>query len=158
MISAALNAVQSVISPKSGHINQHEAGSVENTGHKILKLETSDGRISAAQIRECAAEYYESGEPEHLTEPKLVYISFPTEFGSLYSKQELQEIQEVCRTYGMYLFIDGTRLGYGLGFCVNDVTPQDLAAYADVFYFGGTKCSAMFGEDVGALIEDIRKL
>ena len=157
VISAALNAVQSVISPKSGHINQHEAGSVENTGHKILELETSDGKISAAQIRECAAEYYESGEPEHLTEPKLVYISFPTEFGSLYSKQELQEIHEVCRTYGMYLFIDGARLGYGLGSCVNDVTPQDLAAFADVFYFGGTKCGAMFGEAVVILNDRLKK-
>ena len=154
---AALNAVQSVISPKSGHINQHEAGSVENAGHKILELETSDGKISAAQIRECAAEYYESGEPEHLTEPKLVYISFPTEFGSLYSKQELQEIHEVCRTYGMYLFIDGARLGYGLGSCVNDVTPQDLAAFADVFYLGGTKCGAMFGEAVVILNDRLKK-
>lgn len=84
--------------------------------------------------------------PEYLTEPKLVYLSFPTEKGTLYSKQELQSIREVCRKYGMYLFVDGARMGYGLGAVDNDLTLKDFAELTDVFYIGGTKCGALFGE------------
>ena len=146
--AAALSPVQSVIAADTGHINCHEAASIENTGHKILELPNTDGKISAKQIAACAAAYYEGGEPEYLTEPKMVYLSFPTEQGTLYSLQELKDIHDVCRKYDMYLFVDGARLGYGLGSEKNDVALEDLAALTDVFYFGGTKCGALFGEAV----------
>ena len=148
VISAALSSVESVICAESGHIHCHEAASVEHVGHKLQALPAKDGKISAAQIAACASAYYDAAEPEYLTAPKLVYLSFPTELGTLYSRAELQAIHEVCRQYGMYLFVDGARLGYGLGSAENDVTVQELAKLADVFYFGGTKCGAMFGEAV----------
>ena len=148
VISAALSPVESVICAETGHIQCHEAASVEHVGHKLLAPPATAGKITAEQIAECAAAYYEGGEPEYWTAPKLVYISFPTESGTLYSKAELEAIHGVCKTYGMYLFVDGARLGYGLGAEGNDVTVRDLAALADAFYFGGTKCGAMFGEAV----------
>lgn len=146
VISAALSPIQSVIAADTGHINCHEAASIENTGHKILELPNTDGKINARQIAACAAAYYDGGAPEYLTEPKMVYLSFPTEKGTLYSGQELREIREVCRKYGMYLFVDGARMAYGLGAENNDLTLQDFAELTDVFYIGGTKCGALFGE------------
>ena len=146
VISAALSPVQSVIAADTGHINCHEAASIENTGHKILELPNTDGKIDARQIAACAAAYYDGGTPEYLTEPKMVYLSFPTEKGTLYSKSELREISEVCKRYGMYLFVDGARMGYGLGSERNDLTLRDFAELCDVFYIGGTKCGALFGE------------
>ena len=155
--AAALSPVQSVIAADTGHINCHEAASIENTGHKILELPNTDDKISAEQIAACAAAYYEGGEPEYLTEPKMVYLSFPTEQGTLYSLQELKDIHDVCRKYGMYLFVDGARLGYGLGSEKNDVALTDLAALTDVFYFGGTKCGALFGEAVVITADALKK-
>ena len=111
-------------------------------------LPNTDGKITARQIDECAAEYYGGGAPEYLTEPKMVYLSFPTEKGTLYSKRELSDISSVCRKYGMYLFVDGARMGYGLGAENNDLTLRDFAELTDVFYIGGTKCGALFGEAV----------
>lgn len=146
VISAALSPVQSVIAADTGHINCHEAASIENTGHKILELPNTDGKIDARQIAACAAAYYDGGTPEYLTEPKMIYLSFPTEKGTLYSKHELREISEVCKRYGMYLFVDGARMGYGLGSERNDLTLRDFAELCDVFYIGGTKCGALFGE------------
>lgn len=146
VISAALSPIQSVIAADTGHINCHETASVENTGHKILALPNTDGKISAQQIAACAAAYYDGGTPEYLTEPKMVYLSFPTEKGTLYSKQELQDIRDVCKKYGMFLFADGARMGYGLGAKTNDLTLEDFAKLTDVFYIGGTKCGALFGE------------
>lgn len=146
VISAALSPVQSVIAADTGHINCHEAASIENTGHKILELPNTDGKIDARQIAACAAAYYDGGTPEYLTEPKMVYLSFPTEKGTLYSKRELREISEVCKRYGMYLFVDGARMGYGLGSERNDLSLRDFAELCDVFYIGGTKCGALFGE------------
>ena len=146
VIAAALSPIQSVIAADTGHINCHEAASIENTGHKILALPNTDGKITAGQIAACAAAYYDGGAPEYLTEPKLVYLSFPTEKGTLYSAQELRDIREVCRKYGMYLFVDGARMGYGLGAVDNDLTLKDFAELTDAFYIGGTKCGALFGE------------
>lgn len=146
VIAAALSPIQSVIAADTGHINCHEAASIENTGHKILALPNTDGKITAGQIAACAAAYYDGGAPEYLTEPKLVYLSFPTEKGTLYSAQELRDIREVCQKYGMYLFVDGARMGYGLGAVDNDLTLKDFAELTDVFYIGGTKCGALFGE------------
>lgn len=145
-IAASLSPIQSVIAADTGHINCHEAASIENTGHKILELPNTNGKITAQQIAACAASYYDNGTPEYLTEPKIVYLSFPTEQGTLYSKQELCDIHKVCKKYGIYLFVDGARMGYGLGAENNDVTLKDFAELTDIFYIGGTKCGALFGE------------
>ena len=145
-VAAALSSIQSVIAADTGHINCHEAASIENTGHKILELSNTNGKITAQQIAACAARYYDGGTPDYLTEPKMVYLSFPTEQGTLYSKQELSDISRVCRKYGMYLFVDGARMGYGLGAENNDLTLRDFAQLTDIFYIGGTKCGALFGE------------
>ena len=154
-VAAALSPVESVIAADTGHINCHEAASIEHTGHKILELPNTDGKISAQQIADCAAAYYEGGTPEYLTEPKMVYLSFPTEKGTIYSKEEIRAIGDVCRKYGMYLFVDGARMGYGLGAADNDMTLADFAALTDIFYIGGTKCGALFGE---ALVITEKKL
>ena len=156
VVAAALSSVQSVIAADTGHINCHEAASIENTGHKILALPNTDGKISAAQIEACAAEYYDNAKPEYLTEPKMVYISFPTEQGTLYTKRELCDISAVCKKYGMYLFVDGARMGYGLGSDKNDLTLCDFAMLSDVFYIGGTKCGTLFGEALVINAEDIK--
>jgi threonine aldolase len=148
VISALLRPYQSVISADSGHIHVHETGAVEHCGHKIHALPHTDGKITAAQIAAEAELYCTSGVQEHITQPKLVYLSYPTEYGTIYSRQELEAIHDVCRRYGLYLFIDGARLGYGLGARDADVTMADLARLADVFYCGGTKCGALFGEAV----------
>lgn len=160
VISAALRPYQCVISADTGHIHVHETGAVENTGHKITALPAVEGKISAAQIAVEAENYRISGVQEHITQPKMVYLSFPTEYGTIYSLKELEEISGVCREYGLYLFVDGARLGYGLGSEKADVTMKDLARLTDVFYCGGTKCGALFGEAVvitnKALQEDFR--
>jgi len=148
VISAALRPYQSVISADTGHINAHETGAVEHCGHKIHALIHKNGKISAEQIAAEAEKYLNSSSREHITQPKMVYISFPTEYGTIYSKNELEHISTVCKQYELYLFIDGARLGYGLGAADCDVTIKDIAKYADVFYCGGTKCGAFFGEAV----------
>lgn len=146
MIAAALRPYQSVICADFGHINVHETGAVENTGHKIQQVKGKNGKISAEQIASEAELYRSSGIKEHITQPKMVFLSFPTEYGMIYSGQELSDISDVCREYGLYLYIDGARMGYGLGSCKCDVTLADVAALADAFYIGGTKCGALLGE------------
>lgn len=148
VIASALRPYQSVLSADTGHINVHETGAVENCGHKVQTLPAVNGKISAAQIREKAELYRTSDIPEHITQPKMVYISHPTEYGTIYSRKELEEISAVCREYGLYLFVDGARMGYGLGASGADVTLEDFARLTDVFYIGGTKCGALFGEAV----------
>lgn len=148
VITAALRPYQSVLCAESGHIHVHETGAVEHIGHKIQALSSVDGKITAAQVEEAAEAYRTSVVREHITQPKMVYISFPTEYGTIYSRQELAEIRDVCRKYGLYLFVDGARLGYGLGCPQCDVTLADLARLTDVFYIGGTKCGALFGEAI----------
>lgn len=148
IITAALRPYQGIICADTGHIHVHETGAVENTGHKILALPHSDGKITAAQIAAEAGLYRSSDIKEHIVQPKMVYLSFPTELGTLYSKKELQDIYEVCREYDLYLFIDGARMEYGLGSEKNDLTLKDISKMADAFYLGGTKCGALFGEAV----------
>ena len=148
VISAALLPYQSVLCAESGHINVHETGAVEHIGHKITALPHTNGKITAAQIAEAGENFRISDVQEHITEPGMVYISFPTEYGTVYTLQELEEIRKACDEYGLVLFIDGARLGYGLAAEGNDVTIQDIARLSDVFYIGGTKCGALFGEAV----------
>ena len=145
-ISAALRSFESVICAESGHIACHETGAVENTGHKVQTLKSEDGKITAEQIAREAELFRASGIQEHITCPRMVFISYPTEFGTLYTKAELQAIRKVCDEYGLYLYLDGARLGYGLGSEKCDVTLADLARLCDAFYIGGTKCGAMMGE------------
>ena len=160
VISAALRPHQGVLGAISAHINVHETGAVEATGHKVLWLPSDDGKITAQQIDRTVKEHWADGAFEHMTQPKMVYISNPTELGTLYSLQELEEISRVCRENRLYLFLDGARLGYGLAAQGNDVTLADLARLCDVFYIGGTKVGALFGEAVvisnPALAEDFR--
>ena len=148
VIASALRPFESVISADSGHINAHETGAVEATGHKIQQLKSTDGKITARQVDEMASDYADSTIPEHITCPRMVYISFSTEYGTVYTKSELKELYDVCKKHGLYLFIDGARLSYGLAAHGGDVTLADIAKYSDVFYIGGTKCGAMFGESV----------
>ncbi|WP_296903111.1 low specificity L-threonine aldolase [uncultured Megasphaera sp.] len=147
-ISALLGSCDSIICADTGHINCHECASIENAGHKIVALPHHDGKITAEQIEGEVQAYYNSGEAEYLTRPALVYISFTTEYGTLYTKEEVTAISEVCHKYGMYLFVDGARMGYGLGAAENDLTLADFARLSDAFYIGGTKCGALFGEAV----------
>lgn len=156
VITAALRPYESVICAENGHINHHEAGSIEHTGHKILSLPAKDGKLTADAVRETASHYYDHGEAEFLTAPKLVFLSSPSEYGTIYSKKELLEIREVCDQYHMYLYVDGARLGYWLSCDECDVTLEDLANIADVFYIGGTKCGALFGEALVIVNKELR--
>ena len=149
VIESALRPWQSVICADSGHINVHETGAVEATGHKVLPLpSTPDGKITAEQVENAYLAHVNDASFEHMVQPKLVYISLPTENGGLYSKAELTALHDVCTRCGLYLFMDGARLGYGLTAPENDVALADLCALSDVFYIGGTKVGALFGEAV----------
>lgn len=157
VIDAALRSYQGVLCAVSGHINVHETGAVESLGHKVLGLESSDGKISAKQVETAYKEHMLNDSREHMVQPKMVYISNPTELGTIYSKAELKALSEVCRENDLYLFMDGARLGYGLAAPDNDLTLADIAQLCDVFYIGGTKVGALFGEAVVIKNEDLKK-
>lgn len=148
VIAASLRPYQAVIGADSAHINVHETGAIEATGHKVLGITSADGKITAQQIEKVVSEQRNSPDAEHIAQPKMVYISDSTELGTIYTLKELEEISRVCKKYKLYLFVDGARLGYALTAEGNDVTLADLARLCDVFYIGGTKCGAMFGEAV----------
>ena len=160
VIDAALRPHQGALCASSGHIHVHETGAVEATGHKVLALPSTDGKITARQVEQAVLAHRADGAFEHIVQPKLVYISNPTELGTLYTKQELEELSAACQKLGLYLFLDGARLGYGLMAKGNDLTMADIARLCDVFYIGGTKVGALFGEAVvirnPALAEDFR--
>ena len=160
VIDAALRPHQGALCASSGHIHVHETGAVEATGHKVLTLPSTDGKITARQVEQAVLAHRADGAFEHIVQPKLVYISNPTELGTLYTKQELEDLSAVCQKLGLYLFLDGARLGYGLMAKGNDLTMADIARLCDVFYIGGTKVGALFGEAVvirnPALAEDFR--
>ena len=162
VIDAALRPHQGALCAVSGHIHVHETGAVEATGHKVLTVPSADGKITAEQVAWTVKAHREDGAFEHMVQPKLVYISNPTELGTLYTKAELTALSETCRSLGLYLFLDGARLGYGLAARDNDLTMEDIARLCDVFYIGGTKVGALFGEAVvignPALAEDFRYL
>lgn len=148
VISAALRPHQGVLAAHCGHISVHESGAVEATGHKVLVLPAQNGKISASQIATAVDEHRQDENFEHAVQPAMVYLSHPTEFGTLYSLAELTDISEVCRTRGLLLYLDGARLGYGLAAPGNDVKLADIAQLCDAFYIGGTKVGALFGEAV----------
>ena len=160
VIDAALRPHQGALCPVGGHINVHETGAVEATGHKVLPQPSDDGKITAKQVRDAVISHRNDSSFEHMAQPKLVYISNPTEYGTLYSLEELEALSATCHELGLYLFLDGARLGYGLMAEGYDVTMADIARLCDVFYIGGTKVGALFGEAVvisnPALKEDFR--
>ena len=148
VIDAALRPHQGALCAVSGHINVHETGAVEATGHKVLALPSDDGKITAQQVKDYVTAHRNDPDGEHTVQPKLVYISHPTELGTLYSLAELTALADTCHALGLYLFMDGARLGYGLAARGSDVTLPDVARLCDVFYIGGTKVGALFGEAV----------
>lgn len=160
VIASVLKPYQGVLSANTGHINVHETGAIEATGHKVLALPSEDGKLTAAQVQAAYDEHWADESHEHIVQPGMVYISHPTENGTLYKKEELKALYETCQKLGLPLFMDGARLGYGLMSEGTDITWQDLAAYTDVFYIGGTKVGALFGEAVvitnPALAKDFR--
>ena len=162
LIAAALRPHQGAVCAESGHIHVHETGAVEATGHKCLTLPSPDGKITAKQVADLVHLHRSDESMEHTVQPKLVYISNPTEYGTIYSLSELGALSRVCRELGLYLFLDGARLGYGLRCRENDIALPDLARLCDAFYIGGTKVGALFGEALvlthPGLREDFRYL
>ncbi len=162
IIAAALRPHQGVLAAQQGHIACHETGAIEAAGHKVLSLPSETGRLTAGQIRAFCAAHWADATHEHQVQPAMVYLSHPAENGTLYTLEELEDIHRACREWNLLLFVDGARLGYGLASPVNDVTIADLTRLTDVFYIGGTKVGALFGEAVvignSALKRDFRYL
>lgn len=148
VIAAALRPYEGVIAADSGHINVHETGAIEACGHKVLALPSEDGKITAEQVETYYELHINDDSSEHMVKPGMVYISQPTELGTLYTKAELEALYTVCRKNELFLFVDGARLGYGLMAADCDMKLPELAANCDVFYIGGTKVGALFGEAV----------
>lgn len=146
VIDGMLKPYEGVLAADTGHVNVHEAGAIEHTGHKVLALPQYDGKIKAKDVNDYVETYYADENYEHMVFPGMVYISFPTELGTLYSKKELTELYKVCRDHKIPLFIDGARLSYGLASKKCDMTIEEFASLCDVFYIGGTKVGALCGE------------
>ena len=157
VIASVLRPHQCVVCASTGHINVHETGAVESTGHKVLGIETKDGKLTAEIIRNLHKSHWSDHSHEHIAQPKLVYISDSTEIGTVYKKSELVELYRACKECGMYLFLDGARLGYALACEENDLDIKTVAENTDIFYIGGTKCGAMFGEAVVILNEALKE-
>lgn len=162
VIASILRPYQGVLCAQTGHINIHETGAIEAGGHKVLSLPSEDGTLDADSIRAYCDAHYRDSDHEHIVQPGMVYLSHPTENGTLYSKKQLTEISRVCREFSLPLYLDGARLGYGLASPQNDLSLADIASLCDVFYIGGTKAGALFGEAVvignPALQKDFRYL
>ena len=148
VIDALLAPWEGVVAAESGHVSVHEAGAIERGGHKVIELDGKLGKLSAAQVRGAAASWANDGNRDHMVQPGMVYLSQPTEYGTLYSRSELEEMRGVCDEFGMRLYVDGARLAYALACDANDVGLSDLARLCDAFYIGGTKCGALLGEAV----------
>lgn len=147
VIDAMLASYEGVIAAETGHIAVHEAGAIELSGHKVLTLPHKEGKIKASAVRQSLEEFYQDANHEHMVFPGMVYISHPTEYGALYTRKELAELAEVCKSYAIPLFLDGARLGYGLA-ATDDLDLPTIAELTDVFYIGGTKMGALIGEAV----------
>ena len=157
VISASLRPHQAVLCAESGHIAGHETGAIEAVGHKVMTLPSEDGKISAAQVRAACDSHWDDSSHEHCPQPAMVYISQPTETGMLYSLDELRELRRVCNQKSLLFYCDGARLGYALGAEKNDVFLADYPRLFDVFYIGGTKVGAMFGEAVCIVNDDLKR-
>jgi len=157
VIASILRPHQGVVSATSGHIATHEAGAIEATGHQVLTLPSEDGKIQAEQVKELSENHWNNPMHESEVQPGMVYISNPTENGTLYSKAELESLSKVCRELGLPLFLDGARLGYALTSPNNDLTLEDIANLCDVFYIGGTKCGALFGEAIVICADPLKR-
>lgn len=152
-ICTCLKDYQAVICCESGHINTHETGAVESTGHKIVTAPGYDGKITAAEVEELVKKHGD----EHMVQPKMVFISQATEFGTCYTLAELKAIKEVCVKYGLYLYVDGARIANALTAKSNDVSLNDIAEMADMFYIGGTKNGALLGEAMVIVNDDLKE-
>ena len=148
VISAMLQGYEGVLSADTGHVSSHEAGAIEYTGHKVLTLPNHAGKVDARELEAYLKNFYGDANHEHMVFPGMLYISHPTEYGTLYSKKELEQISSICKGYQISLYLDGARLGYGLMSRQTDVTLPDIARLCDVFYIGGTKVEALCGEAV----------
>ena len=146
VISTVLKPFEGVIAANTGHVSGHEAGAIEFSGHKVLQISHKDGKLSHISIENLIKDFYNDRNHEHMVFPGMVYISLPTEYGTLYSKNELQNIYQVCQKYNIFLYIDGARLGYALASPQNDLSLSDIANLCDAFYIGGTKVGALCGE------------
>lgn len=151
-ISTALRPYQAVISASTGHINVHETGAIEATGHKVLAMPATDGKLTPRMVEE-ALDFHTD---EHMVQPKMVYISNSTEVGTQYTKAELEGLHHICRQKNLYLFMDGARMGSALTSPANDLTLADIAALTDVFYIGGTKNGALFGEALVIVRDELK--
>lgn len=162
IIAAAIKPYQGVVAPATGHINVHESGAIEATGHKVLSIPSADGKISAEAVKRYVAAHYADETAEHMVQPGMVYISLPTEVGTVYRKDELVALHDVCKEYDMPLYVDGARLGCAFAAKDADITLADLARYTSAFSIGGTKMGALFGEALvindPALNKDFRYL
>ena len=148
VIDSMLQAYEGVVSAQTGHVNAHEAGAIEYTGHKVLSIPQYDGKMKASDLEAYLKTFWQDESHEHMVFPGMVYISQPTEYGTLYTTQELADLSAICRRYEIPLYLDGARLGYGLMSKTTDVTLPDIAELCDVFYIGGTKVGALCGEAV----------
>ncbi|MGW9855575.1 threonine aldolase [Staphylococcus hominis] len=148
VINTVLEPYEGVISANTGHVAVHEGGAIEFSGHKVLAVPSQEGKISPKEVNSYLETFYSDFKREHMVFPGMVYISHPTEYGTLYSKEELKNLSEVCKEHNIPLFMDGARLGYGLMSDETDVTIEDIAKYCDIFYIGGTKIGALCGEAI----------
>lgn len=156
VIASILRPYRGVLCASTGHINCHETGAVEATGHKVLALPQHEGKISAQQVRDYCTAHWADTAHEHTVQPGMVYISLPTEYGTMYSKAELAGLYDTCKELGLPLFIDGARLGYGLASDI-ELSLEDMPKLCDVFYIGGTKVGMLFGEAVVIVNEAIKR-
>lgn len=148
VIDSLLPRFGAVIAVETGHIAVHESGAVEHNGHKVITIPQHEGKMHAADLRNYLTRFFADDTWQHMANPKMVYLTYPTEYGTIYSRHELEEIQRICQEYGLLLFIDGARLGYGLMSDAADIDLKGLAQLCDVFYIGGTKIGALCGEAV----------
>ena len=148
VIDTMLKPFEGVVSAQTGHVNSHEAGAIEYTGHKVIPILQHEGKIDGTELNDYLETFFSDGNNEHMVFPGMVYISHPTEYGTLYTKNQLTKISSVCRKNNIPLFMDGARLGYGIMAKSSDLSLEDIAELCDVFYIGGTKCGALCGEAV----------
>lgn len=156
VLDCILPRTRGVLSADTGHINVHEAGAIELSGHKVISLPSHDGKLCASELKDWLVNFNSDDTRTHMVAPAAVYISFPTELGTVYSKSELESLHSVCKEFGIPLFMDGARLGYGLA-ASKDLSLKDIADLCEVFYIGGTKMGALFGEAVVCTEENLMK-